>query len=346
MPLPKFEEFNEEELKQLGEGTDEQQEDDDLPQNLDEDDGSESEEGSEEEGEENEEGAEEGEEEDQENEGEEELVEADGDAPVADKNGKVNIGALHQERGKRKQIESNYQALQENFARLEQRTNMILQKMLQGEQAEEEEVIPDKAADPIGYMEYQDKRIAALEGRGKQQETQSEQQRQVQDLVNTGTALANEVRTKDPELYDGSLQFVISRRSAELRALGSVREQDIPDIINNEMTAGMINALKQRQNPGDFLLKYAKAGGYVHKAAPKLDKDGKAIVPKGKPTLQQLQANKGKNKTLGGSGARLDAAGDGLASKLASMNDAEFSAWYAKNSKGGKNKEFAKAFAG
>jgi hypothetical protein len=336
MSLPKFEEFSAEELAQLGQGeaADGDQEDIDLPNDLDE----ESDASGEEEAEEGEEEAEEGEEEDQEHEGEEEQ--ADADAPV--KKGKVDIGALHEERGKRKQIESNYQALQENFARLEQRTNMILQAMLgKGEQAPAEEEIPDKATDPVGYMEYLEKRLEKVETRGTEQQQQTQQQQQINEWVAAGTAMANEIRAKDPELYDASLTYVVEKRSAELRALGNIPEHKIAETINAEMTAGMINALKQKRNPGEFLLAYAKAGGYVHKPAPKVD-------PKtGKPVIDLKKTNEAirKNKTLGQGGKRVDAAGDGLASKLASMNDAEFQEWYAKNSKNGKNKEFAKAFS-
>lgn len=317
-PSQMGEELSADELKELT--SVEEIEDDDLPNDIDDE---EDEEPSEPEGDDDEE---------QEKEGEEEEVEA-----KPKKGTKVDIASLHEERGKRKQAEITIQQERERFARLEARTEQLLELVTKGTPKEEEkEVIPDKATDPIGYMEYLEKRLSKIETGSKQTEEQTQQQQETAQMLQYGNTLAAQVRAKDPVAYDEALTFVVSKRAAELRALGTPEHEVVPR-INQEMTVGMRTALMNKKNPGDFLLEFAKAGGWAKKAA----------AAKGDNIdVEKLAENKDKNKTLGSGGGTEGGSTKGLARALADMSDEEFKTWYNKKTpKGGKNKEFAKAFS-
>ena len=321
----KFEAFTDEELAQLGEkGEGEQLEDDDLPQDTDD----------EEEGQQEEEGKDEDAEE---SEGDEEEVETDDDGRPLKKESKVNIGALHEERAERKRYQALASELQDRYARLETRMEMLLTGLEQTAPQKEEE-IPDKNTDPLGYIEYMEKRIQKLEGKteetdkkSKEQTEQQQQQERLNEALRIGNTMAAEVRNKDPETYDAALQFTVTRRAAELRALGT-SEADIGIKINQELQAGMINALQRKLNPGEFLLQYAKAQGFTGKKA------------SGNKSVEEIAEAKSKNKSLGQGSAPGSTPGKSMARAVAEMNDEQFAAWYAKNLKGGKNKEFANLF--
>lgn len=324
----KFEAFTDEELAQLGGGED-QVEDDDLPQDTDDED-----EGGEQE-EEKDENAEE-------SEGDEEEVETDDDGKPLKKESKVNLGALHEERAERKRYQGIAMELQDKYARLETRMEMILAGFEKQQTAEVEEEIPDKSVDPLGYIEYMEKRLSKLEGKTvetekltKEQQEQQQHQENLNQALRHGNAMAAEVRAKDPETYDAALTFTVTRRAAELRALGTP-EADIAPQINNEMQAGMIRALQRKMNPGDFLLQYAKAQGFTGKKA--------SGDLNGKKSVSEIAEAKTKNKSLGQGSAPGSTPGKSMARAVAEMNDAQFASWYEKNLKGGKNKEFANLF--
>lgn len=331
--MPKFEEFSEDELKQLGQG-DEQPEDDEL-------------ESEEEEPDDQEEADQEAEGEEEEAEGEEEE---EGDSEEEKPVKKVDLRALHAERGERKRAESERDELRDRYTRLETRLEMILEGMKKAEP--EEDPMPDKAVDPIGYIEWQDRRIAKLEGKfeetDKKTAEQTEQQRQQQAIdqaISYGNTLAQQVRAKNPVMYDEALKFTVTRRAGELRLLG-VDEAKIPNQINLEMQSGMLSALRREINPGDFLIKYAKAQGFVYKKPEGGEEEEEGGEKKNGKSVKEILHAKKLNKTLGDGGNASKGGGStkGLAKALADMDDAEFADWYAKNSKGGKNKEFANAF--
>lgn len=269
--------------------------------------------------------------------------EAEGDEkPAAKKEGEedadkddrpVNFGALKKERSLRKEIQTERDVLRDKFVRLEERTKMLMEA-IQGQQQQqkpevaEEDIEPDPNTDPYGYMEWQNRQLKALREKVEGKEQRETQEAEVERYIQHGASLAQQVRQQDPEKYDNALNFLVERRTRELRVLGKPPET-IEQTINYEMRQGMIQALQNGQNPGEFMLQYAEAAGFQY--APKAPEKDKSV-------RDLIQAQK-QNRTLGKSPTG-KAPDPGTPEDLANMTDDEFEAYYTKVGKKG----FAAAF--
>lgn len=241
---------------------------------------------------------------------------------------KVNLGALHEERARRKESESRAKTFEERNTLLEQRLNILLQRMTAEEAPEQkppEDPAPDLETDPYGYIKWQQRQIDKITQTQQQSQQQSQQQQQIQQIISQGTSQAMEFRSQAPEEYDAAINFLIDSRSRQLEALGK-SPAERQQIINTEMTRGMLQAMQSGQNPGEYMMKYAKGSGFVF--------NKKSTDP-----IKDLSQKIAKNQTLGNSPKH--GSGDTLtASDIADMTDEEFEKFYTKSGKKGLAKVF------
>lgn len=267
-----------------------------------------------------------------EEEGEDEAE--DSEPSDAKKNQKVPYGALHKERAIRKEIQQERDQWRERNTLLEQRLNIILQRMATPEQpekpAEDPDPMPDMQNQPFEYIEWQQRRLQALEAKVNGREQQEQRQTVEQQIIQRGTSLAMEVRNQNPEEYDAALDFVTNLRVGQLRALG-MDNHSIEQTVQTELRNGMITALQRNINPGKFLLDFAKNSGFVFK---------KPDAQQQQNPIKKLQENVQKNKTLGQS-PKHGSTGTLTAEDIAEMSDDEFEAFYSKVGKKGFAKKFA-----
>lgn len=242
----------------------------------------------------------------------------------------VNHGALHKERAIRKEIQVERDQMRERNTLLEQRLNLILQKLATEEEPVQKETPPpDPEVDPIGYIKWQSEKIAQLESGQKQRTQRETEHSQMQAHLQRGTALAMEVRQKDPEKYDAAINFVTESRARQLQALGMDNAQ-VQQTVQQEMVRGMLYALSKNQNPGDFMMKFAEASGFVHQKK----------TDEGDPNaIDRVAARMSSNKTLGNS-PKHGSTGKLTPTDIAEMSDDDFEKFYNKIGKKG----FASAF--
>lgn len=111
--------------------------------------------------------------------------------------GYVDHRALQEERALRQQAEGRMQQILDAMNKREQREAAKVE-------AETAPVIPDRNTDPLGYMEYMDKRLSTFEQRDQQYQQQTQQQRAEQQEMDNILSYAlpeyNAAAAADPNL--------------------------------------------------------------------------------------------------------------------------------------------------
>jgi hypothetical protein len=171
----------------------------------------------------------------------------------------VRHGAFHEERQKRKQVESEFIAYREQEAarnaRLEERLNMLSQALKPPD--------PPPVTDPNERLALVEKEIRET----KQQEQQRLQLQHVQEqFFNAVAVKEREFAADNPDYYE-AIEFARAERLKDIQSLGypadeAVRmlEQDIINISDD--------AFARRINPAERFYGYAKSRGWGKQQAP------------------------------------------------------------------------------
>lgn len=237
----------------------------------------------------------------------------------------VDIRALQEARAENRDI-------REKYARLEERTNLILQQLNRQPQAEQ----PQKEADPepnpdediIAHHAWLARQFKAMKDASSQQqqeqtrirqETQQAQQME-QAIWDTWTFDTDRYSKENPD-FPNAAKWLADTRNQQLAAIGSIdqrlstqRARDAQ--INAELKQIIVTAAQQGRSPAEVVYQFAQSYGY--KPA-----EGGQEQRNGADTVQDLANRQERHRSLsdaqgGEAPKRLDA------KALASMSDAQF----------------------
>lgn len=246
---------------------------------------------------------------------------AEGEQPEA-KQGKeaappkmVRLEALHEERGKRRNLESENQRLREERARFDERLRVIQE--MNARQADPEPM-PDVENDPLGVIRAQGKQLEEMQAAARQTEEQRRQNAVRDHLLGAYRADASQFRAKNPE-FDDAYRFLVNGRTEELIALG-FSPQEASEALQNDELAIAHRALSNGKSPSEALMAMAKVRGFKPKA----------VAADASQKIERVSEGQSRGRSLSQAGG--DAApAEMTAERLIKMSAAEFEAWTAKH---------------
>jgi len=253
----------------------------------------------------------------------------DPDAPAGQKpNRMVPLGALHEERERRKALEAT--VAEERRARqvLEERTNIILQRLGPQQQPAQDQTpqIPDLNTDPVGHItgsiEQVRQQLANLQNQGQLTQQQQQQAAQIQMLQQHAMVREHAFRADNPD-YDQAVTFLRKQRDNELEAQGWTDPVQRQALITQEALGMAAMAMQNGRDPAALVYQVAKGRGYT---LPTPNGNGA-----GNGTQQQTPGDRlaqvaaGQQQARGLSGARGSGPAPMTAQRLLEMPDSEFS---------------------
>lgn len=239
----------------------------------------------------------------------------------------VSHAALHAERERRKEIETQLrlerQERQRNEAIVADRLKQLYEAHQQGQQPQ----APDEATDPLGAALHGQKltqqQLRQLQERVAQEDWQRQQAANQQQFVTWAASQAEEFRKETPD-FDDAYKHVREFRLGELEAMGLNRQQIAQTLYNDEMWIFQ-HAAQAGKNPAQLVYAMAQRTGYKPGAKEEADKN--------KEKIETLQKGLEASKTLGNGGAQ---AGWPTPEQIANMPEDQFDALKAKLKKQGK----------
>ncbi len=239
--------------------------------------------------------------------------------------GFVPHGAFHEEREARKAAERREAEAARRAQTLEERTNLILQKLGQGtqQQAPAAPEIPPAETDPLGHvlarLEIAEKKNAKFENQTVEQRQQNEQMTAVRTLTTNAVALEQDFAANNPD-YNEAASFLQSSRRQEYMAMGYNPVQ-ANQAIQQEALQIANMAIQQGKNPAEVIYTLSKTRGFS-KAAPA---SAPAPQPNNQAAVDQIrtvQNGQDQSRSLGN--ARGAAPAPLTADRLLKMSDEDF----------------------
>jgi hypothetical protein len=248
--------------------------------------------------------------------------------------------AMHEEREKRKGLQRQMEQERIERARLEERTNLILQQLQgYGPQAQpqpEPPKIPDPEEDVFGAVKHLMQKQQATEAQIEAYKQQDMRQRQEAHHIEqlTGALRHHEVRAREqaPD-YDDAMKFFAEVRARDLQAQGYTDPRQINAIITRQDLEHIDRSMRNRVDPAAVAYQRAMALGYKKGASASAAEQPRAPDGKFAPSdLTRVAAGQAASKTLAGGGAREGGAVID-AKALAAMSEGEFEEFRSKNPK-------------
>lgn len=252
----------------------------------------------------------------------------------------VRHGAFHQERERRKAVERELAEYREKFARGDERLRLLSEAMQKAPQAPaaaqpapEPEAVPDPNEDIFGYAKYLEKQIADLRN-GHQQMTEAQKQQAEQaraadeerTIVGSYRQDIERFASTEPAFVD-AYRHLVSGRVAELKLYG-LSDADAIKQANADELAFVRAAVQRGVSPAEQAFALAKARGFVAKAPePAAPPAPAAETPAERQA--RLAAGQAASKSLSGAGG--GPAGEITLEMLATMSEADFEKFAAKN---------------
>lgn len=239
----------------------------------------------------------------------------------------VPHGALHAERERRKEIESQYQTILQKHAVLEDRWNSILkaQEQRQEPQTGDEDPMPDPNKDIFAHSAWQARQIERLkEDQAKKWgefEQTRQQQQEEQAILQEWTSSVQQFQTQKPDFGDAA-QYLSDLRAKQLSALG-LDQNGINATINQELKGVIQQAKQVGKSPAELIYQYASVSGYAPK---QVQQQNTAELPDSLKRVAQAQE---QAKTLANGGGKGGSDPDSPEA-IASMSEREFEAWMSK----------------
>lgn len=289
------------------------------------------------------------------------ATETDPPKPGADKGGEqdkggdkapqghVPLAALHEERGKRKELGNTVKALEAQIAEFKGKFSILERLGKQpaaGEGSEGDTAGPPSAEDDIfGAVKHIGDQLAAVQKKATDDAAATKAKEEAdaaeRTFVTNYRADAAAFTEKNADFKDAYM-FLLNTRAQELIAIGfddpnvlAANHADPEDVhkarkaLHDALTAderGIAElAFSKKKSPSEIIYGLAKQRGYAKKAA--AGGDGKS---KGEEALDAIERGQAANKSLSntGGGSGEDAM---TAERLIAMPIAEFEAWVEKN---------------
>ncbi len=194
----------------------------------------------------------------------------------------VPLGALHEERQRRKELQAEAAQLRAQFAEM-QRQQVEMMRFIQTPQTQQQ--LPDKVADPLGYQVERTEQVAQKVDQLAQWEQQKWQEQQA---ANARATFENHVRAQDaafaqeqPDAPE-AINFLKAQKTAEYEAAGLSKAQATQRMLHDELQL-CIAATQRGENPAEVAYRMAQAVGYTP-AQKKIDMQAngsKASAPNG-----------------------------------------------------------------
>jgi hypothetical protein len=217
----------------------------------------------------------------------------------------VSLGALHEERQKRKRLQAELDETRQRTALLEGR----FQQLYEAQQPRPQEPDPN---DPLAVLVHGQQltqaQIQELYRRQQVDEQRKQQDYQKQQLVGWYQGQAAEFVKESPD-FQGAYEHMRKLRAGEFQAMG-YNAQQIAYALEQDELGLAHTAYSSGQNPAQIIYKMAQATGY---------KKGKEIP--GEEKIQTLKKGVEASKSLGVGGS---SAGKPTPEQIANMSESEF----------------------
>lgn len=232
---------------------------------------------------------------------------------------------------RRKAAERAAQEANERYARLEERTKMLLEAQQQPQttaaaDAPAEEAIPDPDKDPVGAVKWLKSQIEARSKAEAEQREQSErltqkqqQFQQVYEQVNNDYTAAT---AADPQVVEAHNALRASVAQELTEVYGYTQQEALKELVRQE-NQHLINIANSGADVGDYIKKLAKTRGW-RPAAPAAD-------PTPTPANNKLEQARQAGASLGTSGGAVANSGKITPDMLADMPEAEFQEYMKKH---------------
>lgn len=195
---------------------------------------------------------------------------ADDDAPEANKRpGFVPHRKLQKQIERRQKVEQELTKEREERVRLEERTNLLLQRFQQPEQAPkaqetvQEPPPPSVEEDIFGWGNHTGKRVETLEQRLDRLERERQHDGVVNQVKSAVTASEATFRQQNPD-YDDACKFLFESRQAELEVFG-INPVQAQQHIAGEFLRISQQALQTGKSPAQIAYEWARKRGYAKK---------------------------------------------------------------------------------
>jgi predicted NUDIX family phosphoesterase len=221
---------------------------------------------------------------------------------------KVNLGALHEERAKRKELEGTVKQQAEKQAKMEERFQQLVSSLTTPKQ---ENQLPSVEDDPVTNL---DARLKESENFQKQYQQNQQNQAFTQQVETAYRIKANEYTADNPDFKD-AYKYVLDNRLEELQVNGLSKQEAIA-LAQQEEFGIALKALQDGANPAERIYKIAQLRGYKKAEAKSEQKKDLSVIEKGQ-----------KNSKVSGSATP---EGELSLEALAEMDDAEFEAAWKK----------------
>lgn len=230
-------------------------------------------------------------------------------APAEPRDGLVPIGALTEERARRRE-------LQEQNQQMQSRLNELLLRMSQPQQQQPQvPAFEENPAEHLRAMQQQyEQQLMDLRNQvtGHNQRTQAVDQHT--QFVNLVASREAEFASRTPD-YHAATAFVQQRKMSEYKAIGLSETEARQALSRDTMSVAQI-ALQRGQNPAEVMYGLARTLGFAAPVQPAVQGQQRPAAP------SSLQ-------TAGGAPGA-DTAGQPTPEALAQMSDSEFDTWWNK----------------
>lgn len=245
--------------------------------------------------------------------------------PATGKQRKVDYGAFHAERERRKASDVKAQEAERTLATALGRFSVLeeIAKRQTASVAPVAENIPDINTDPVGHFKAQfektQRELADVSKWRQSQEANATAMNNVQRLTQIAVQHEGEFSKKTPDYQDAAV-YVRSMRDQELQHMGytdpGVRQQ----IITQDALQIAAQALQNNMNAAEVVYNIAKARGYAAKALAKAP-----VIPAQSADIQKI-TNAAKGQEEGSPLAQIggEAPRETSVNALLKMSDADF----------------------
>jgi hypothetical protein len=233
--------------------------------------------------------------------------------------GRVPLRKLREEEDRRKNVETERDQLKEQFARADERLRLLFQAQQQGQQ--KEQAPPDKAQDPLGFMEWQQTQIDKLASEQRAQQQSYQQQAQINAVDTAYKQAWGTFADKTPDALDAYQHFVtVTAGYLEMQGVPSDR---INALVENEERKITVAAMQRGVNPAELIYEKAKAFGFQPKPVVTQQQKNDEAAQKAEADIERRQKGAAAAKSLSTAGGTRG--GQSVtALDLASMSDDEF----------------------
>lgn len=178
---------------------------------------------------------------------------------------KVNLGALHEERARRKALQAELKQVNERLAQeaaWRQQNETILQERLAAMQQNRPQIDPNE--NPVQYLsqkqEETQKMLADFQKRQEEQDQRVAQERSAQQISQYVEAEERRFATEKPD-YLQAVGFAKEFKAKEYRTFGYSEEQ-IAHLVNADAVAIVQRALQIGESPANMAYQYALSVGF------------------------------------------------------------------------------------